>query len=218
MQPKPTPAASTSAAPVPSTPAAATPVAPAPAPAAPAAAPSAPAPATPQPPNAPVLTPAQPATPAAAPATTPAAEPARAVNDDSTFVRGAEYQNTINNLMEMGFERDQVVRALRASFNHPDRAVEYLFNVRQLRYRSIFYPLTMFTYRVFLHTCKNLRTRSHTLLPLLNNLVVVPLHRLRLQQHPLTNFLKPNHARRHLRTCSRYISCERLYAVADRFV
>ncbi|KIP05586.1 hypothetical protein PHLGIDRAFT_128788 [Phlebiopsis gigantea 11061_1 CR5-6] len=113
---EPKPAASTSAA-IP-----AAPSNPAAAPAAPAASSAPAAAAAPQPPNAPILTPAQ-----AAPVPAPA-QSTRAFDDENAFVTGAELQSTVQNMMEMGFERDQVMRALRASYNNPDRAVEYLFN------------------------------------------------------------------------------------------
>ncbi|KAF8744941.1 hypothetical protein AX14_012766 [Amanita brunnescens Koide BX004] len=47
---------------------------------------------------------------------------------DSSFLSGDALQTTIQNMVEMGFPQDQVLRALRASFNNPDRAVEYLMN------------------------------------------------------------------------------------------
>ncbi|KAL6305240.1 hypothetical protein BKA93DRAFT_731538 [Sparassis latifolia] len=114
-----TPAASTSAtvtaiaAPVPA-------ASPAPSAPEPAAAP-APAAAVPEPPNAPLLSPATVAAP-------PAEAPPTAFGDSNSFVTGDALQSTIQNMMEMGFEREQVMRALRASFNNPDRAVEYLFS------------------------------------------------------------------------------------------
>jgi len=46
----------------------------------------------------------------------------------STLVVGSEYEKSVQNLMEMGFPKEQVVAALRAAFNNPDRAVEYLMN------------------------------------------------------------------------------------------
>ncbi|KAG7263331.1 hypothetical protein CRUP_036654 [Coryphaenoides rupestris] len=48
-------------------------------------------------------------------------QPARAL-----LMTGAEYEAMLTEIMSMGYERERVVAALRASFNNPHRAVEYL--------------------------------------------------------------------------------------------
>ena len=69
-------------------------------------------------------------------AVAPTAAPTEASSEAATstlgtsFLSGEALQTTIRNMEEMGFPKDQVLRALRASYNNPERAVEYLFSVR----------------------------------------------------------------------------------------
>ncbi|KAJ3345136.1 hypothetical protein HDU83_004387 [Entophlyctis luteolus] len=49
--------------------------------------------------------------------------------DASTLATGDAYQRAVQNLIEMGFPAEQVARAMKAAYNNPDRAAEYLMTV-----------------------------------------------------------------------------------------
>ena len=50
----------------------------------------------------------------------------------SLLVAGSNLEGAIQQILDMGggtWDRDTVIRALRAAFNNPERAVEYLYSV-----------------------------------------------------------------------------------------
>lgn len=108
---------------------------------------SAQAPAGPATSPAPMVAPAPPAAPAPAPAPVPAPAPATVSaapaagapagtgngygQAASNLVAGSALESTVQQIIDMGggtWDRDTVLRALRAAFNNPERAVEYLYS------------------------------------------------------------------------------------------
>lgn len=47
----------------------------------------------------------------------------------SNVVLGDKFNQTVEEICKMGFPKEEVVKALKAAFNNPDRAIEYLINV-----------------------------------------------------------------------------------------
>ena len=68
-----------------------------------------------------------PATPTPASSAPPADTPT-SWNDPSALLVGQRSESAVAEMMSMGFERPQVMAAMRAAFNNPDRAMEYLMD------------------------------------------------------------------------------------------
>ena len=72
-----------------------------------------------------------PSVPASAPVSAPVAAPATgpAPRPGESLVVGEAYEKAVSGLMEMGFPRDQVEKAMKAAYNNPERAADYLLTV-----------------------------------------------------------------------------------------
>lgn len=68
-----------------------------------------------------------PATPTPA-SSAPPVDTTTSWNDPSALLVGQRSESAVSEMMSMGFERPQVMAAMRAAFNNPDRAMEYLMD------------------------------------------------------------------------------------------
>ena len=59
----------------------------------------------------------------------------------SNLVAGTNLEQTIQQIMDMGggtWDKETVTRALRAAYNNPERAVDYLYSVGSVTFSSTF--------------------------------------------------------------------------------
>ena len=73
----------------------------------------------------------------------------------SNLVAGNNLESTVQQILDMGggsWDRDTVIRALRAAFNNPERAVEYLYSVCLIPLLDYTYIFVSYTYLWFATT------------------------------------------------------------------
>lgn len=67
----------------------------------------------------------------------------------SNLVAGTNLESTVQEIFDMGggsWDRDTIVRALRAAYNNPERAVEYLYSVSLLLESCVLPVIQMFMF------------------------------------------------------------------------
>lgn len=65
----------------------------------------------------------------------------------SNLVAGNNFEQAVQGILDMGggtWDRDTVIRALRAAYNNPERAVDYLYSVRFDFLNCVFLFLVIF--------------------------------------------------------------------------
>lgn len=60
-----------------------------------------------------------------------------ATSADSSLLTGTALESSITELMSLGYSREQVMRALNASYHNADRAAEYLLSVSVLKLYTV---------------------------------------------------------------------------------
>ena len=63
-----------------------------------------------------------------------------------------QYDSAVVDLMDLGYPHNDVIRAMRASFNNPDRAAEFLLSVRSVLFVCLFVLLCCGVHSVFVYT------------------------------------------------------------------
>lgn len=85
---------------------------------------------------------------------------------ESTLLSGSEFENAITEMVSMGFSKEEASAAMRAAYNNPERAIDYLLNV------TCHYE---FFFREFLPQLTLVQRYLHKLVPQLGQEHRVPL-------------------------------------------